>query len=232
MIKLSNYLEQDDSNLIAKHNCKMVLSFEDYTLGTNLLINEEDGIIWVKSLLSTLEFEDQAKFNVILDYEIEIIINDKMINDKKTITLFFEKNDKILEVPLTKEDMKGQVLYLSRLLGGRELFKDINHLFMKLYKIYSPPVSSMDLVHLEVLLSQCLRDKTNSMYPARVGKDPHHPQMVNIKTNVFNTSFVQGLAFENVGKAIKTGLLEETKLEPSILEKVLTGTLVEEEETK
>lgn len=227
MIKLSNYIDQIDSNLIALKKCKMTLSLEDYDIGDNLLINEEDGFIWVKSLISEVEFEDGIKFNIILDYGIDIQITNEMLNDKKNITIFFGENDKILEVPLTQEDIKGQVLYLNRLLGGRELFKDVDHLFMKLYKIYAP-MSDMDLVHLEVLLSQCLRDKSNPMYPARVGKDPYHPEMVNIKTNVFSTSFLSGLAFENVGKAIKTGLLTDESLQPSVLEKILTGTLVEE----
>ena len=40
---------------------------------------------------------------------------------------------------------------------------------------------------------------------------------------------MHGLAFENTGLAIKTGLITEQKMEPSIIEKILTGTLVEKE---
>ena len=229
MIKLSKYLNQVDNNLIATNKCKLLLSFEDYTIGDNLFIDEENGSIIAKSLIATIEFEDGTKFNIILDYSVEIKITNEYKKDDKNITIFFNNNDKILEVPLSQEDIKGQVLYLGRLLGGRELYKDINHLFMKLYKNYSQMSGDMDLVHLEVLLSQCLRDKDNPMIPARVGKNPHQPTMVNIKTNVFNTGFLQGLCFENVGKAIKTGLLSDKQLEPSILERVLTGTVVEEE---
>jgi hypothetical protein len=229
MLKLSNYLNQIESTLIALKKGKLTLSFEDYNVGDNLFINEDDKMIRVKSLISIIEFEDGSKFDLILDYSVEIIVNEKLENDKKIITIFFNEHDKIIEVPLSKEDIKGQVLYIQRLLGGRELYKDIDHLFLKLYKVYAP-ISDMDLVHLEVLLSQCLRDKNNPMIPARVGSDPMHPVMINIKTNVFNSSFVQGLCFENVGKAIKTGLLSNGELEPSILEKVLTGSLVIKEE--
>jgi hypothetical protein len=84
----------------------------------------------------------------------------------------------------------------------------------------------MDSVHIEVLLSQALRDKSNPSIPARLGKK-WNPTMINIKQIVFKTSFIQGLAFENVNEAIKTGLITEEGGEPSILEKVLTGTLVE-----
>lgn len=53
--------------------------------------------------------------------------------------------------------------------------------------------------------------------------------MMNIKDIVFNTSFIQGLGFENINKAIQTGLISEETPGISILEKVLTGTLVEKE---
>ena len=112
-----------------------------------------------------------------------------------------------------------------RLLGGREIYKDANHLFLKLFAVYGT-LRSMDSVHLEVLLSQALRDKTNQSIPARLGKK-WDPTMINIKQIVFKTSFIQGLAFENVNEAIKTGLITEEGGDPSILEKVLTGTLVE-----
>jgi hypothetical protein len=84
----------------------------------------------------------------------------------------------------------------------------------------------MDSVHLEVLLSQALRDKKNHGIPARLGAK-WDPTMINIKKIVFETSFIQGLAFENINEAIKTGLITEEGGEPGILERVLTGTLVE-----
>ena len=39
----------------------------------------------------------------------------------------------------------------------------------------------MDLVHMEVLISQVLRDKNNPVIPARVGSDPMHPVLMNLK---------------------------------------------------
>ena len=51
--------------------------------------------------------------------------------------------------------------------------------------------------------------------------------MRNIKQVVFKTSFIQGLAFENINEAIRSGLISEEPDDPSVLEKVLTGTLAE-----
>ena len=50
-----------------------------------------------------------------------------------------------------------------------------------------------------------------------------------MKQVVFKTSFIQGLAFENINESIRTGLITEEPAEASVLEKVLTGTLVETE---
>ena len=49
--------------------------------------------------------------------------------------------------------------------------------------------------------------------------------MVNLKNNVFASGFIQGLAFENINKAIETGLVSEHDLDPSILERIVTGEL-------
>ena len=136
----------------------------------------------------------------------------------------------MLEVPLQKQDQKEIVLYVERLISGRERFKDINHLFLKFFKVYGGDISSIDLVHMEVLISQVLKDADNPVIPSRVGRDPLHPVLMNIKKNVFNSGLLQGLAFENVNAAINTGLINETELPPSILEKLLTGTLIEKKE--
>ena len=96
----------------------------------------------------------------------------------------------------------------------------------KVMKVYGGSVSNLDLCHFEVLISQVLRDKTNQALPARMGKT-WDPVMMNIKNAVFASGFIQGLAFENVNKAIETGLIAEDEIEPSILGKLITGEVVE-----
>jgi hypothetical protein len=76
---------------------------------------------------------------------------------------------------------------------------------------------------MEVMASQVLRDRKNSAIPARLGKT-WDPVMVNIKENVFSTSFVQGAAFENIGKAIQVGLTESPEFDqPTLFERIITG---------
>jgi len=220
-------LNQVENDLFCLDDCSITIDLETYEIGDNLIINEDENTIQLDGLISRIEFSDLS-FDLILDYPV-IIKYSEILKSKETIKLMFKKDNDIMEVPLQKQDLKEVVLYVDRLIGGRERFRDIDHLFLKFYKIYSD-ISSMDLVHMEVLISQVLRDKSNPSIPARVGSDPMHPQLLNIKKNIFNSSLINGLAFENVNAAINTGLISTTELPPSVLERLLTGDLVEKKE--
>ena len=158
-------------------------------------------------------------FNIILDYPVILQVYNLEQIGKEFIKLHYEKNSTMLDASLEMDDTKKQIQYAERLISGREIFKDADHLYRKLLRVYAP-LRDMDSVHLEVLLSQVLRD------PARLAKK-WDPVMLNIKQVVFKTSFIQGLAFENINEAVRTGLINEEPEEPSVLEKVLTGTLAE-----
>lgn len=224
MAKINKYLQQTDDKLIAVQPCKITIEMTDYHMSDTLQIKEQDGIIWVKSLLSKAEFEDIV-FNIILDYPVELQTPNMELIGKERIILNYLKEDIILTIPFTTVEIKEQVNYIKRLLGGREMYKDPSHLLKKILKVYGGSISDLDLVYMEIMASQVLRDKADHSIPARLGRK-WDPIMANIKTDVFSSSFIQGLEFENVGKAIDTGLTTSKDTEPSILERVVTGELV------
>jgi len=224
MAKISQYLQQSDDKLIATKKCTLTIEMNDYHLTDTIEIKDRDAIIWVKNLICKAEF-DNIVFNMILDYPVELQIIRMEKIGKEKIILNYIPQDIILTIPFTTVEIKEQVNYVKRLLGGREMYKDPTHLVKKIFNVYGGSISDLDLIHLEVLASQVLRDKKNHAIPARLGK-PWDPIMANIKTDVFNTSFIQGLEFENVGKAIDTGLTTSQEGEPSIMEKIVTGELI------
>ncbi len=223
MDKITKYLEQDINNLICKQDCELRIDLSNYSESKNISINDDN--IWLSSLIAEVEFEDKI-FNMVLDYAVELQIQEIIHVKNKSITLRYTKGSTIFSISAEFLELAEKALYVERLLGGKEVFKDVDHLLIKLYKEYAE-ISGMDMVHLEVLLSNCIRDKTNQSLPARLG-NTWDPIMMNIKKVVFTGGFTQGLAFENVGAAIKTGLTAEQELEPSILEQIVTGTLVVE----
>ena len=222
-IKLSNYLIQDSENrLICKEDCNLTINLFEYTMNDNIIINEIEKIIWVKNLISEIDFGNDIKFNLVLDYPVNVNIIDMEYVKNKYIKLFYKMNTVIFSLTTEIESIKQQIPYIERLLGGKEPYKDPSRILKKLISFGS--LSGLDTIHLEVLISNCLRDKNNNNIPARLGKT-WDPVLINIKDIVFNTSFIQGLEFENVGKAISTGLIQKES-SPSVLEKILTGELV------
>ncbi len=218
-LKLTDYLIQKENSLYTLKDCIITIDMEEYVINDSMSIDEITNVIWLRNLLSIIEF-DNLQFDLILDYPVELTPDKINIEEKTLMKLFFNKDEKILDVSFEVVDIKRAARYTERLMSGKEIFKDVDHLFLKLYDMYKE--GGMDLVHLEILLGNCLRDSNDLSIPARLGK-PLSPVLINMKEIVFRTGFVQALAFENIGKSIDLGLTYDTFNENSILEKVLLG---------
>lgn len=217
---LKKFVSQEDDKLFAEKQCVLTLDKTTYDENDSIQIN--DSNVWVNHLIARVEFQE-VMFNIMLDYPIEIQ-KIKFTNDVDRYVFEFHPKDTMLQIPMVITDMKEQVNYVQRLLGGRVIYKDPSHLVGKILKVYGGKISDLDLVHFETLISQVLRDKINPALPARLGKR-WDPIMANIKSNVFATSFLQGLAFENVNKAIETGLISGDVVPDSFFERIITGDL-------
>jgi len=221
---LNKYLYQSENILVTKRDCILTIDLSDYSLDDTILVDEEKNTIWIKNLISKIEYND-LEFNVILDYPV-ILQSQRMEKiGKEFIKLGYSANNPILEISIEVEDIKRQASFVERLMSGKEIFKDVNHLLLKLHRMFKD-ISNMDLIHLEILVSNSLRNKNDLSKPARLGV--WNPVLINMKEIVFRSGFIQGLAFENIGKSINTGLISDVYDEPSILERVLTGTIVVE----
>jgi len=219
---ISKYLNQEENNLVTKSPCSVTISLADYK--TTDSIKLEDDKLWVKSVIARVEYADVI-FDMVLDYSVSFSVYE-IEKTREFIKLTFPPNSTVLEVSTEASEIKGQVAFVERLLGGREILKDAQHLYKRVLGVYSPPLTDMDSVHIEVLCSQVLRNKDNIHIPARL-VEPYDPVLINIKKVVFSGGFLQGLAFENVGEAIRTGLISEEDIDPSIIEKIVTGDVLE-----
>jgi hypothetical protein len=219
--ELGKYLQQNENTLSVLRPCKLTLDMSNYEIKDNIQI--EDSFIWVKSLLCQIEFDDLI-FKAVLDYPIQIQKIKMVESNKRQIVLDYVKGDTLFEIPMATDELKSQVNYVGRLIGGKEIYKDPGHLLLKVLKVYQKH-TRMDLVHFEVLISQTFRDRSSPEIPARLARK-WDPVLANIKNNIFASGFIQGLAFENINKAIETGLISDQFLEKSVMEKLLTGDLM------
>jgi len=221
MVKITNYLIQEGNSLICKKECVLKISLAPYTLGDNLLVKEDS--VWVNSLISTVYFDD-ITFDIILDYPVDIQFQ-KLEKENGFLVFNFGPNSVILETSIDAAGIKEQIAYVKRLLSGREIVKDPTHLLSKLYDVYHKVGADIDLVHYEIVLSNLLRDSSDPTLLARL-RPQYNARLLNINAVVFNESFLSGIEFERIGKAIETGLVSERPRELSPLERVLLGELV------
>ena len=217
--QLAQYVEQNEEKLIAKKECQIRIDLSTYDVNDSYKIEEDH--VWFNHLVSQIEFNDLI-FNLSLDYPVHLLKQNFKQVGKESLVFDYNVGDVFCEIPMQTEEIKEKVNYVNRLVGGRVVYKDPSHLLTKILKVYGAGVSNLDLVYFEVLASQVLRDRTNQALPARLGKT-WDPVMMNIKNTVFSTSFVQGLAFENINKAIETGLVSKQDVPSTILEKLVTG---------
>lgn len=224
-MKISNFFKQEGNELVTTRPMVLTIDKTNYDTQT-FKENAKEKQIWVKLLLSTVEYKDKI-FNVTLDYEVVLYATEILENNKEIVKLAYKALEPVLEAASEMGDNSVEISYVERLIGGRELLKDATHLYRKLYGMYGK-LSDMDSVHIEVLCAQVLRDRKNTNIPARLGST-WDPILMNMKKVVYSEGFIQGLAFENIGEALRTGLITEERKEPSILERVLTGELSDKE---
>lgn len=226
-MKINNFLRQEEQQLVAVKPLTLTIDLFHYD-NDSMKVLEEENKIWFKSLLAKAEFDDKI-FDITLDYTVEIFVYEKE-EVEGVLRLKFEENSTILAVSTEASESAVQIAYVERLIGGREILKDAAHLYRKLFGVYGR-LSDMDSVHLEVMCGQVLRDSKDIQQPARLGKK-WDPQLVNMKKVIFSEGFINGLAFENINDAIKTGLISDEKGDTSIIEKVMTGSLVDDKRGK
>lgn len=223
MIKLSNYLKQDNNIIINLRDCELVIDKQNYDFESDIVFDDIGIELWVKYLISKVTFDDDTSFDIILDYPVNFYLHDVKREDSKII-LYFPSNSMMFRVSMENDDIKAKAAFIERIASGREVFKDPKRVLLKIYNSYKE-VSDMDLVHLETFVSNIFRYSKDLSKPARLG-DEWDPVLINMKDIVFRSGFLQGLAFENLRKALEEGLTSHVYDEPTILERVLTGNII------
>jgi hypothetical protein len=163
---------------------------------------------------------DDLEVPVAIEQEMTIYVPDEVEQDSNYIVLLYAKGDTILSIKPKQENFSQLARYLDALVGGKYPWGNVQTLYKKFFKALSP-VGDWDSTHLEIIISNILRARTNPQKPARL-VEPFDPEMYSIKTLPNIISYPLGIAFENFNKGIQYGMITERAPESSI-EKVISG---------
>ena len=165
---------------------------------------------------------------VTIEQETVLYLTEDIEEDNTNLNIIYGKDDKLISVYPKPKDYTKLASVVDQLISGKSPYADIPSLYLKFMKglyVFDEPYDSC---HIEVLISNILRDKEDPSKLARL-KMPYNPTLVSIKSLPSLISWPLGFAFENFGRAISMGLISD-RSPSSPIEKVMFGEpLVDEE---
>jgi hypothetical protein len=218
---LTRHYEQKTSKLMALTDGKIEISLASY-----LDPKKDIQITSTKASLNYAYFKliySDVETSITIDNKIEIDLKDKVVTQKEgLITIEYKEKSEVFDAIPTSEAFSEQVKIIEALLSGRTPYKDADHFLMKIYDQYATLNSDMDLIHLEILASNLLRDKGNPSYPARMNPK-YSAQVMPLKSIPKLESWLQAFAFERPTESLTAGLIYDRPTDETILEKIITG---------
>ena len=215
-------LKQKNSDVFSLEKGKIIINPDLYLEEKKDIVIEEKGIN-LKYGYFDLKIGD-IKIEVTIDSPIVIPAEGKAIDmEGRNVVVTFPEKSLIFSVPPTTEAFSEQVKLITSMLSGKQPWRSSDHFTMKLNDFYQN-LRAIDMIHIEILASNLLRDKGNPSYPARLNKN-YQATIGSLKGIPALESWLQSLNFENINKSITQGLVYDRPEQETILERIVTGDL-------
>jgi hypothetical protein len=221
------HLYQEGDKIFTKSPCKVIIPKDsEYKL-------YEDKVI-LETGIAIIEFsKDLSVYEIdLMDESYSLCFKNflKIKVQEDEVILFYDADQEIAELELLSHGF-GQTLTLANKLFERTLCRecDIKETLEKIFSLYK--ATGRKLIHFEIILSNMVRSKSNPYLPFRLSNDKDYIILGVSKVPFFTSPFL-AFIFQNIGKAIETGLIapniQQTTM--SDLEKlVLQGHLLEKD---
>jgi len=178
--------------------------------------------------LITIRYGQEDPTYLFLPFNFNINLNKP--EDIKTVGRFLILNFKKGELVVHKDKYTTTInpAVITKILDGvTKYIKDPRIMLNMLID----ELSGMDNVHLELMISNMFRDSQNNKIPARL-TDYKDFVILGSKKLPFIDSWLSALAFQDIGKAIETGLVNNDDAQFNDIEKTLVKNINFDEETK
>jgi len=225
---LSKYVRQDKDELLSTcvQEIQLILKKDDYNIVGSLDIDKGTGKVYcTRAFYATLRI-GKLDFDISVIRPVQISVPISEQTDSEYIFNIPPKGS-IIKVKQSVDSFSQGIDAINRIFDAKIPFKTPEQLLMALWGKYKSIAGDVDLVHLEVIVSNLLRCKQTPALPARLCK-VWSPKQYPIRQIPFvdGRSWLLGLAFENASKAISTGLV--TPIKPtsnnfSPIEKIVLG---------
>jgi len=202
----NSLFNQVKNSLFAKRDMKIELIIEQ-SMKTDIERTKDGNIIL--PLLSGHVIVNNKRVPINLDEACIFINSNEAIHTYSSDRLIIDikAGGKILDVYTGVVNMAVMMKQVVSTLQKKILKPNIIFIFNRIFNKYKDS-SDIDLVHFEMILTACLRNKTNPFLQARLVKN-YDPIFYSIKDVPYLENYKLGMQFENLNKAIEIGLIED-----------------------
>jgi len=213
MLQIDDVFDIQKNKLVCKIPCEININEKDYD--ERSYIEQSDMI----ALPGILEFYVPSKDVIVqfaVPYQVNLHKTEKTNKHKRIITIEYDKN----QVVLDKEyyEVKTDIGLLTRLLHGNiKYVNDPKTLITMIYGI----IPSVDLVHIELVVSNMFRKQSNHQIRCRMNGNYKNSTIIGQKAQPFEDSWNSALAFQYIDKAITQGLVKGKDAEMNPIENII-----------
>jgi hypothetical protein len=206
-------LDITENTITAKHKCYISISFKDFD--NEEIVNSGERI-FMPGMLEVFipEMDDFAPVN--LNYQIYLHKTDQTQETDSFVTIVYEIGDVMITGDCVKTAFN--VAFLLKLLHGSiKYIKDPQILLQVLHNTF--PES--DLVHLELIVSNMIRDIDDPHLLARYKTGTKNNQILGVAKQASIDSPLSSMAFRNIDRSISASLVSGATIKNNPIEKVI-----------
>jgi len=201
--ELSKWLIQNQQNLISVQPIKIEILLD--TIQKSSIYETQEGNLIIPSLAMVITHPTKGRILLEADTGVTLLKDYFVFVDKHKIVMETKPNTPFMIIADQDDNFSLIIDQLVSYLDKKESVRNILSVFNRIWEKYKD-VSTLDLVHVEVLLSQILRDKDNNRLLARLTKE-WNPYKVGVKSIPYLDNWKLGLMFEDVQNAVQQALI-------------------------
>jgi len=213
MLELDDVFDIHKNKIVCKMPCEIAIDEKDYD--ERSFIEQSDKI----SLPGILDFYVPSK-DTTVQFAAPFSVNLNKTNNtekvRKLTTITYKPGDVVIEKEYV--DVKTDIGLLTRLLHGNiKYVNDPKTLINMIFDI----IPSVDIVHIELIVSNMFRRKTDLTERCRMKGNYSNSVIIGQKNQPFQDSWMSALAFQYIDKAITQGLVQGKNAEDNPIENVI-----------
>jgi hypothetical protein len=199
--------------IIAKKECSIIINTQDYDQRTFI---ETSSFISIPGILQfhVPEYNDYCQLSIL--YSIKLIKMNDIKYDKHNITINYVPDDIVIKSKYTTTE--PDIGFLMQLLNGRIKYISDPKILLNMAHSILPEV---DLVHLELIISNMFRYKDDLNNRCRLTGNYKNSTIIGVAAQPFQDSWASAMAFHHINKAIKNGLIHGKDCEENPIEKII-----------